>query len=141
MSLARTLCCRIVRICVREYETPRTPTPTLEQVQSSYGYFNLYLRIWTKSSSDNARRRKRTCHVRSVRARSARISLLLEYSLVPLTQLITLTRISHSQEYDSNVTNTYLALRARTQVLVHFKPCRGQRRVNVTSKFWNSETR
>ena len=65
-------------------------TPTLQrlQVQSLYGYFNLYLQTWTKSSSDNVRRRKRTCHV-----------------------------------------------------VAHFKPCRGRRRVNVTSKFWNSETR
>ena len=47
--------------------------------------------------------------VRSVRARSARIfhflsSTYSEYSLVSLTQLMTLTRtIPHSQEYHSNV--------------------------------------
>ena len=35
------------------------------------------------------------------------------YSLVPLTQLITLTRISHSQEYDSNVTK-YLSRASRS---------------------------
>mgnify|MGYP007000227795 CR=1 len=36
-----------------------------------------------------------------------------EYSLVSLTQLMTLTRIPHSQEYDSNVTK-YLTRASRS---------------------------